>query len=42
MLRRLTPGLPQVITEVTEQVMRVVAEANTYFDEDPEPVLPRD
>ena len=29
-------GPAQVITEVTEQVMRVVAEADTYFDEDPD------
>lgn len=31
------PALPdQVIREVTEQVMQVVSEANTYFDEEPE------
>ena len=31
------PALPdQVIREVTEQVMHVVSEANTYFDEEPE------
>ena len=29
-------GPAQVITEVTEQVMRVVAEADTYFDQDPD------
>ena len=29
-------GPAKVITEVTEQVMRVVAEADTYFDQDPD------
>ena len=29
-------GPDQVVRDVTEQVMRVVAEANTYFDEEPE------
>ena len=29
-------GPDQVVRSVTEQVMRVVADANTYFDEDPE------
>ena len=30
------PGPDQVVRDVTEQVMRVVAEANTYFDEEPD------
>ena len=29
-------GPAKVITDVTEQVMRVVAEADTYFDQDPD------